>query len=178
MVLNLRDTGNTWFTCKPAAQELCTAGNATINYLFDCARVSAAIMATEKTPLSAPVGDGGINEHGSHHCHNAGGALSALRGVIESLNNDTMVLTGEQIACYQNNICIWYQGDAVGTLKQTKDLLQTLASYGVQDCGSIPVRYAEGSNEVSYGMLTADTNSDPCCYAYSLQETCVCPHFQ
>lgn len=197
-VLNLRDTGTTWFNCARATRAPCTdIDGAVVTYLYDC-KPDWVPGAPEHIP--APVGksyngnsyNGGINNRGDVQCTYGGneGAIGTLtQAVNERLDDSTLALTGQPMYCNfddqseggSGNICIYYQGTATGNGALTKSLMNQLnEKYKGDVCGNIPVEYPV-QDWLAFGYLTVSGNAPNCepCTPLNIagSTACACPGF-
>ena len=186
-VLNLRDTGLTWFICTPATRDPCTDGDGTVvRYLYDC-RPNFTGEGAKLIP--PPFDSGSINWSGdSVDCgygsaaDNAGSIDLFWQAVSIYMDDATIALPGQPIYCNApseanapnevnlnlndyGGLCVYYQGTATGNGTLTKSLMTQLYDvYGYWDCGNIPVQYPE-VNWLAFGYLTVGVPPilcDPC----------------
>lgn len=171
-VLNLRDTGNSWFSCTRATRAPCTdVAGIVVNYLYDCKP-----GWSPKVPEVVPGGsryNGGLNNGGyGDDCGSTddNGAIGILAEAVKEkyINSDITALTGQPIYCNDNNgpdICAFYRGIATGNGSLTASLLSDMHGVlGSNRCGSIPVWYP-GKNNEAYGFLTVgQIGSEQDCY--------------
>lgn len=126
---------------------------------FTLKTLAAAMAATQVSAL-------GINCRGSGTCGIAGGKSTDLNDAIQGgIDVHRTFYNGEHIACLENlakgGICAFLQGTDGIDGGRIKWLSQDIVNHGCSKCGSVPVFFNEGDNDVNtHGQLTFNYVSD------------------
>ncbi|KAL7928370.1 killer toxin [Trichoderma chlorosporum] len=113
----------------------------------------------------------GINCHGDVLCgiaYISGGRLSNLASLFSQLDDNRKYDNGDDIGCieidslnfngpFKSTLCAYIQnsdGDVSGAT--IKGVFQELQEFGCAICGSVPLLYAQGDDDVNHGELTID----------------------
>ncbi|KAL7960166.1 killer toxin [Trichoderma compactum] len=111
----------------------------------------------------------GINCHGDVLCgiaYISGGRLSHLADVFDKLDDNRKYDNGDDVACieldslnlngkFTSTLCAYIQnseGDVTGAT--LKSVFEELQQFGCAICGSVPLHYAKGDNDINHGELT------------------------
>ncbi|KAH6605554.1 hypothetical protein Trco_004707 [Trichoderma cornu-damae] len=113
----------------------------------------------------------GINCHGDSLCgivYMSGGSLSQFQSIFDNLIDKKLYENGDDVGCieaeyanfrgrYNSTLCAYIQ-NAQGTVAGAtlKSLYRELVEYGCAMCGSVPLFYAKGDDDVNHGELTID----------------------
>ncbi|KAL7951988.1 killer toxin [Trichoderma barbatum] len=117
----------------------------------------------------------GINCHGDSLCgvaYISGGRLSNLGNAINKLDDGRKYDNGDDVACieidslnfkgpFKSTLCAFIQnanGDVSGAT--IKSVFKEIQEYGCAICGSVPLLYAKGDDDVNHGELTIDLVDD------------------
>ncbi|KAJ2976952.1 hypothetical protein NQ176_g4648 [Zarea fungicola] len=104
----------------------------------------------------------GINCEGNNLCDNPTFHLKDIVSAINSnIDTSRTYQNGEHIACQRNTagsgICLFLQGTGGITGDLIKTLAQDIVNHGCKRCGSVPVFFDSGDNNISdHGELTAN----------------------
>lgn len=122
----------------------------------------------------------GINCHGDTLCGIAylnNGHLKQFQSIFDNLMDKRIYENGDDIGCievdsgnfkekFKSTFCAYIQSTDTETTGATlKSLYKELVDYGCVMCGSIPLFYAKGDNDVNHGELTfnmVDSLPDNC----------------
>ncbi|EHK24016.1 uncharacterized protein TRIVIDRAFT_58093 [Trichoderma virens Gv29-8] len=117
----------------------------------------------------------GINCHGDVYCGTVylnGGTLSDFENIFNKLDDKRKYQNGEDVGCVQHlvghltgnfmaTICAYIQNAKDDTTGATlKSVYKELQQYGCAVCGSVPLLYAKGDDDVNHGELTINIVDD------------------
>lgn len=111
----------------------------------------------------------GINCHGDMLCgiaYISGGRLEHLTDVFNKLDDKRTYDNGEDVACieidslnfsgsFKSTLCAYIQNSKGNVSGATlKGVFKELQDHGCAICGSVPLLYAKGDDDINHGELT------------------------
>lgn len=101
----------------------------------------------------------GINCNGSSQCGNTGGRTTDILNSVQGIDTGRTYQNGEHIACWESSlgtgICAFLQSTGGITGDLIKELVQDIVNHGCTVCGSVPVFFNSGDNNINdHGELT------------------------
>lgn len=121
------------------------------------------------TVITASIAAGqGINCNGSSQCGITGGRSADILAAVQNIDTGRTYQNGEKIACTDKlgvGICAFLQGTGGITGDLIKTLVQDLVNHGCKVCGSVPVFFNSGDNNINdHGELTINwvASTDEC----------------
>ena len=112
----------------------------------------------------------GINCEGSGACGDSGARLGNLKTLVDPIDPNRVYQNGEHIACDGHQVCCFLQGTGGIRGADIPGLVGALLDHGCGICGSVPVFFFAGDNDIStHGQLTCNfVSSLDGCRPYSL----------
>ncbi|KAL4886885.1 killer toxin [Aspergillus karnatakaensis] len=119
----------------------------------------------------------GINCRGSSNCAQPDApALINLVALIDNIDPNRWYDNGQQIACQneaflQGAVCAFLQNSGGAPGSSIITLARDLRDHGCAVCGSVPLFFPQGDNNVDDGELTVNWTGNSCCSG----SNCICP---
>ncbi|KAJ5394693.1 hypothetical protein N7509_000246 [Penicillium cosmopolitanum] len=101
----------------------------------------------------------GINCQGSSQCGNVDGRSTDILASVQKIDPNRTYFNGQRIACWKagagDGLCAFLQGTGGIQGSLIPELVQDLVNHGCTRCGSVPVFFNSGDNNINdHGELT------------------------